>query len=254
MNQLSYSESKLVISIVSHGQLQLIKNLLFDIRESITDDYKIILTINIPEDEACLSDFADLPIFILRNRCALGFGANHNQAFSNHPCVFFLVVNPDIRLNGFNLHILLQNFSRSDVGAIAPRVLSSAGKIEDNARKFPTFMRLLKRFFLRIRENDYLLIAPSFSVDWCAGMFVAFRGSAFRQASGFDNRYFMYMEDADICRRLKKLHWQVLLEPNTCVIHDAQRASHNSFWHFIWHLKSAFRFLFLSEKKSQRST
>ena len=75
-------------------------------------------------------------------------------------------------------------------------------------------------------------------------MFILFRSEAYMQVKGFDERYFMYYEDADIGRRLARKGWKTMLEPNTTVIHDAQRASHRSIRHLQWHLKSMFRFLF----------
>lgn len=237
-----------VFSVVSHGQLQLIKNLLTDLRKLDLSNSTIALTINSPEDESCLADFRDLPIVIVRNRKPKGFGENHNQAFSKTDCAYFVIVNPDIRLPDFSIEVLLELFSNPEVGAVAPRVLSPGGETEDSVRRYPTIPRLLRRVVLRQRAPDYAMPTQPLQVDWAAGMFVAFRRSAFAEVGGFDDRYFMYMEDADVCRRLKLNGWATLLQPRTSVIHDAQRASRRSFRHLRWHLASAFRFLCLASR------
>jgi GT2 family glycosyltransferase len=74
-------------------------------------------------------------------------------------------------------------------------------------------------------------------------MFVMFRREAFDAVRGFDERYFMYFEDADICRRLWSRGLKVLYVPAATVVHDARRRSHRDPQHLRWHLRSALRFL-----------
>ena len=248
MAAIEIKQPKVVLSIVSHGQLPLIKNLLLDVREHIPEYSSIILTINIPEDESILPEFVDMPILVLRNPVPMGFGENHNQAFNRVVSDFFLILNPDIRLREFSMHALLENFCFADVGAIAPVVINPAGHVEDSVRKFPTFLKLLQRWMLGEKGSDYQWSKSPIEVDWVAGMFVAYRSIAFKEVGGFDTRYFMYMEDADICQRLSYRGWRSILEPSTSVIHDAQRASHRNLKHFSWHFKSVLRFLFLSSR------
>ena len=75
-------------------------------------------------------------------------------------------------------------------------------------------------------------------------MFVVFRKDVFRSLGGFDDRrFFMYMEDVDICRRLNNTGFSVLLNPKVSVIHTAQHASHRNFKHMRWHAISSFQYL-----------
>ena len=105
-------------------------------------------------------------------------------------------------------------------------------------------LRLLRRVVLRDRALDYEWQGRSQAVDWVAGMFVMFRREAFAQVQGFDDqRFFMYFEDVDICRRLKGLGWDVRVQPAVRVVHDAQRASARQLKHLWWHLTSAARYL-----------
>jgi len=233
------------LSIVSHGQGHLIKYLLQDIARGIDISYELIITLNIPEDETFLFAFQDLPIKIIRNSVKKGFGKNHNAAFSIASGRYFIVVNPDMRIpSGQGLSPLLGAFKDEHCGACAPRLHNKSGSVEDNARKFPTFWELFKRKFLGIRKRDYQFGLHPISVDWVAGMFVVFRRNTYDALGGFDERYFMYFEDADICRRVRGMGLNVQVVPSVILVHDAQRASERSFRHLMWHLRSACRFLF----------
>lgn len=232
------------ISIVSHRSGELIAHLLNDLRRVLAEPAQIIITINVPEDESFLAPFADLAITLLRNDTPKGFGANHNQAFRIASGRLFAVVNPDIRLRSSPFERLAQVALTPGVGASAPVVLSPRGTVEDSVRRFPTLARLAVRVLLRKRAPDYQRGAgPEVPIDWAAGMFVVFSSHAFRCVNGFDTRFFMYLEDADICRRLWAQGLSVLLAPDVEVEHDAQHNSHRDVQHLMWHLRSAIRYL-----------
>lgn len=230
-------------SIVSHGQGRLVRSLLEDMRSLRDEPHEILLTLNIPEDESFLRSFADLPIRLIRNTVRKGFGANHNAAFRIAQGDPFVIVNPDIRLAGFSMPALLDVLGADNVGAVAPVVLSSGGTLEDSVRRAPSVGRLLARIVLRRRQPDYRWDNEPIQVDWAAGMFVAYRRAAFLQVQGFDERFFMYFEDADIGRRLARHGWLTLLQPRSEVIHDAQRASRRSLRHLRWQVASCLRYL-----------
>lgn len=233
----------ITFSIVSHGQASLIKLLLNDFENLSERNFEVLITINLPEDESNFQGYS-FPLRIIRNDLPKGFGNNHNFAFSQCASKWFVVLNPDIRLKILNFESLLLPFDDPKVGAVAPLVISAEGKVEDNARRFPTLMRFVRRVLLGQRAPDYVVQPTPYFVDWVAGMFVVFRRSSYHEIGGFDSRrFFMYLEDADICRRLRLSGWEVMVNPNSCVIHDAQRASHRSLQHMRWHIVSALRYL-----------
>jgi len=80
-------------------------------------------------------------------------------------------------------------------------------------------------------------------VDWVAGMFMLFRGDAFRAVGGFDEHFFLYYEDVDICRRLGLFGLATLYVPGVTVIHDAQRESRRNLRLMRIHAASAARYL-----------
>lgn len=236
---------KFTISIVSHHSGHLITNLLKDLQQHLPPDAEILLTLNCPEVEDFLTHAKGLPLVVIRNPRPLGFGANHNQAFALARGKLFVVVNPDIRLLASPWQTLEDAFFQG-IGACAPQVLSPSGQAEDSVRLYPSIPRLFRRVVLKRHLADYVPQSQNLlpiSVDWVAGMFVAFDADAFRRVGGFDTRYHMYFEDVDICQRLNAAGYRVIWAPATSVIHDAQRASHRSWMYRRWHLRSALRYL-----------
>lgn len=232
----------LTFSIVSHGQGALIARLLDDIARLPLPQFDIVLTLNIPEPEDFIVHHPRLPMRVIRNSTPRGFGANHNAAFRSSSTSHFAVLNPDLRLRTFEIEPLLQVLEDPAIGLCAPAVYNSAGALEDSARRFPTLCRLLLRK-AGARTMDYSLANTPLSVDWVAGMFMLFRSEVFERVNGFDERYFMYFEDVDICSRVRSSGWDVVIHPGVRIIHDAQRASRRNWRHMRWHVSSAFRYL-----------
>jgi GT2 family glycosyltransferase len=124
-----------------------------------------------------------------------------------------------------------------------PLVRGPGGAIEDSARRFPTPWRLLKKAFVERRAPDYPVDRGAQDVDWIAGMFMLFRSEAFRAAGGFDEAYFLYYEDVDLCRRLRRTGGKVLYQPQAEIMHDARRASRRDPRLALHHARSVLRFL-----------
>lgn len=234
------------ISVVSHGQIDLVGNLLLDIEKNCKDStLQFLLTMNL--DEALPFETADFtfPIRVIRNATPLGFAANHNQAFARGAGQYFCVLNPDIRLSSDPFKILLECFEDSSVGVAAPLVLGESGTIEDSARRFPTPFRIFCKAFGGCRGSDYAVKDAPIHPDWVGGMFMLFPRDVYAKVCGFDQRYFLYYEDVDLCARLRLMGYEIVMSPHAQVTHMAQRSSHRNFKYLSWHLRSMIRF-FLS--------
>lgn len=235
---------KLSFSIVSHGQGALIEKLLSDFECLQFDLFEIIITLNFPENEDFIRSHANLPIRTLRNTHKKGFGENHNAAFNQSSGEKFIIVNPDIRLPKQSFAVLWEHLTLPLVGACAPMIMSASGQPEDSARAFPTPSIIIKRFLKGHKEKaqDYDIAQQPIRVDWVAGMFIAFNRNSFAEVNGFDQSYFMYYEDVDICMRLKNAGYDIVLIPEVRVIHDARRTSRKNLLYLRWHMTSALRF------------
>ncbi|MCV2354527.1 glycosyltransferase family 2 protein [Paucibacter sp. B2R-40] len=241
-------------SVVSHGQKKFIETLLGEISGLINIDFEVILTINIEEATTLdLSNF-NFPIILIKNEIPKGFGENHNSAFLISKFSNFIVINPDILLPNKFLFSALDKYKfRSDVGIWGPRVVTPDGQLEDSVRLYPSFKRILKRVLLNARFGDYPPVDGTIECDWVAGMFMVFTRAAFKKVKGFDQNYFMYLEDADICRRLHAENYRVVYDSSFEVVHYAQRASRKNIRHVVWHLSSLFHFLVMSKFKEPKS-
>lgn len=202
---------------------------------------QIILTLNVPESVA-LPD--DARVTLIVNAQPKGFGANHNAAFACCTQTFFCPLNPDIEFDRNPFPALSAALGDKRVALVAPLVRSPDGNIEDSMRHFPTPGSLLMKALggsdgrYIVREGE-----AEFSPEWVAGMFMLFRSRDFHDLGGFDERFFLYYEDVDICVRVWRKGMRILACPKAGVIHDARRDSRRSLRHLRWHLGSMARFL-----------
>ena len=113
---------------------------------------------------------------------------------------------------------------------------------ENSARRFPTPLSILKKAIGGHPGLDYPNIETVFEPDWIGGMFMLFTRECFEMIRGFDERYFLYYEDVDICARLKMAHMPILKCPDARSVHDGRGDSHRHFKYMQWHLRSMARF------------
>lgn len=232
------------ISIVSHAQMGLIAELLADLESHCQESrFEVILTLNLGEELPFALDGFSWLIKIVRNAVPKGFGANHNQAFKRATGKYFCVLNPDIRLVGDPFPTLVTCLKDPLLGVVAPLVLGADGTPEDSARRFPSPVRILRKM-LGASNPDYVLKDAPLHPDWVGGMFMLYPLHVFERLGGFDEKYFLYYEDVDICARLRLLGYEVAVCPHAKIIHHAQRSSHQSVRYARWHLTSMMRFFF----------
>jgi len=244
---------EITLSVVSHGQNALVNSLLDDVRRACADRVSLILTQNVSDPvDFAVGDLA-CPVEIVVNGERKGFGANHNAAFQRCRTPFFCVCNPDIRLPADPFAPLLRALGEPRVAAAGPLVRSPAGRVEDSARRFPTAGSLLKKIYADRREPDYAAERGTQEADWVAGMFMLLRSDAYRAVGGFDEAYFLYYEDVDLCHRLRAGGSAIMFEPAAEVIHDARRASRRNPRLAMHHLAGIVRFL-LRKFSAGRST
>ena len=230
------------ISVVSHGHGPLVRDLLKDI-ERFCRNVEVLLTVNVPEAPPFAENDFGLPLRMLRNAAPRGFGANHNAAFAAAAGGYFCVLNPDIRMTMDPFPPLIEALADGRIGVAAPRIVSPEGRTEDSARRFPTLGTIVRKAFTRAPRHDYEIAGAPFHPEWVAGMFMLFRSAVYREIGGFDERYFLYYEDVDLCLRLRRQGYDVVLDPRATALHDARRASHRDVTHLLWHGRSLIRYL-----------
>jgi len=236
------SAETITLSIVSHGQGALVHRFFQDLQTYCAgEDLTVILTLNVAESLPFQPEAFSFPLRICSNRHPRGFGQNHNAALQNAPGNNLCLVNPDIRLtqNPFPaLLTRLQTIPR--LGLVAPLVVNRNHDPEDNARKLPTPYSLIGRY-LGLKHLDYPIGQELLTPDWVAGMFVLLPRNVFQDVGGFDERYYMYYEDFNLCLRLRLAGYEIGLDPQVSVVHEARRESHRNLVYLKWHLTSILR-------------
>lgn len=238
----------LLVSIVSHLQWRLAKDLLADLAALESAPFlRVVLTMNLPEPGPDPAQRWPFPLEIVGNDSPRGFGANHNAAFQRYERVFaadaFCVLNPDVRLPQDVFPALMADLDAdAQLAVVGPLIRNSHGIVEDSARRLPTPGRILAKALRGSGGRDYEPEGRLLHPEWIAGMFMLFRSAAFRQSRGFDERYFLYYEDVDLCARLRLSGLKVAVDGRLSAIHDAQRASHRSLRYTRHHLQSLLRF------------
>jgi N-acetylglucosaminyl-diphospho-decaprenol L-rhamnosyltransferase len=236
-------ERNVTLSVISHRQNALVNQLLGDVQRFCAGRVALVLTQNVPDPVAFATGNLESPVEIIVNPERKGFGANHNAAFSRCQTPYFCVCNPDIRLPSDPFPALLRALEGPRMAVAGPLVRGPDGRIEDSVRRFPTATTLLKKLLSETRRPDYPTDRGPLEVDWLAGMFMLFRSDAYRAIGGFDEAYFLYYEDVDICHRLHASRNAVVFEPRAEVVHDARRSSRRDPRLALRHLRSLLRFL-----------
>ena len=179
----------------------------------------------------------------------IGFGKAHNLVLNKINSDFHLILNPDIEFQSNVISNLIKVLlNQPKVTFITPKVLYPNKEIQFVCRKHPTFFDLINRKLKisknNIRKNEYQDqdLEHPFYPDFIHGCFMLFNTEDFKRLKGFDERYFLYMEDADMCRKIDDIGKKKLFYPKIEITHKHQKGSSKSIKLFLFHLSSAFKY------------
>lgn len=233
---------RVVISVVSHGQGNLIRGLLADIREYWNpQQLHLVLTQNLHEDIPPEIGQLAFPTQVIRNFRPYSFAANHNAAFEVFESDVFCVINPDVRCPQDPMPALLEALAQPEIALAAPVAKTPQGGVETSARRQITPWQIFLRV-IGLARPDYKIEGSLVYPDWVAGVFMALHSEDFARLGGFDESYRLYCEDADLCMRLWATGRRVALVPEALIVHDARRDSHRKLRYLSWHVASLLRF------------
>lgn len=236
------SDPQFSISIVVHNQAAIAHHLLDDIAAIENLSAEVIFTVNTDEPLHFVPQEYPFHLKIIRNSHPKGFGANHNFAFKQSRGRYYCVLNPDIRLTENPFIQLVKCIKDMGCGVVGPRILNPTGSVENTARRYPNPISIAQKAFIGALQLDYPLSDNVIEPEWIGGMFMLFERDCFEAIQGFDERYFLYYEDVDICARLKMADFTVLLCPDAQAIHDGRAESHHNLKYLQWHIRSMVRF------------
>jgi GT2 family glycosyltransferase len=187
-----------------------------------------------------------------------GFGAGHNVGIKEcfEHSKYHVVVNPDVHFEPGTLTELLRFMEANPhIGLTMPRVFYPDGSVQHLCKLLPTPADLILRricigplkHLIQRRTNRYELRGADpnrvLNVPVLSGCFMFVRTDAFRFIGTFDERYFMYLEDVDLCRRISRV-FDLVHYPHVSVIHEYAKGSYKDWRLFFYHFKSACKYFY----------
>lgn len=159
-----------------------------------------------------------------------GYGGGMNGAAKHLTNEFLFILNPDAMLLPGSVKTLVDTLQReSHAGIVGPRIEDSDKTLYPSARRFPSYFDSIghaivglvnknNRWTRRYHASD-LTYDEERKADWVSGAAMLCRRNAFDAINGFDDSYWMYLEDVDLCFRMHKAGWDVWFQPNAIVFH-----------------------------------
>jgi GT2 family glycosyltransferase len=169
----------------------------------------------------------------------LGFSKAIKIAIQRCRAEYFAIINPDTILLNDIFSDVLEYFKLNDgVGVIGPRVYETNGKVQGSARRFPTVWSFafgrkspITRIFPNnpISKNEFMCFCGNgdkeIEVDWVSGACMVLRREAYEAVGGFDDRFFLYWEDTDLCKRIKDSGRKIIYYPKAEIEHTVGMSS-----------------------------
>ena len=207
-------------------------------REHNSANFEMIMIDNCSRDDTCSIIQNDFPwVKLVLNNESKSFSYNNNHGFSLSCGRYVLFLNPDIMVLDGALKSLLEFMDNNpDVGVCGPRLLNSDMTHQSSFRRYSTpqilLMRGLKLDLLfshsKVLKDYFMDDANSdnpHDVDWLMGSAMMFRRKAFEKVGGFDEKYPLYFEDQDLCRRTWESNYRVTFIPQAEMVHYYGRDS-----------------------------
>lgn len=238
----------ITISIVTFNNEDIIIDTVSSIIENIPQEisYKFFIIDNESTDST-VDRLKEIPQIEIINSKNKGFGFGHNRILEKLESKYHFVVNPDIRIIDLDFFQKTINIldSNMQIGLLSPLILNPDRTIQYLNKRNPTYIDMGIRFIspriFKKRQDKYVMkdvgYDKTYELEYASGCFMIFRTSIFKQIKGFDEKFFMYLEDADITRRVNQVSKSVFT-PEIRVIHLWKRSGHKKLKHMLITLKS----------------
>lgn len=217
------------VAIVSYNTAPLLRRCLQTVSADATGI--VVVVDNASTDgsaELVRKEFPNVTLVAASENCGYGTAANVAIKMLDTPHVLLLNADTIVPVGAADaLAAYLE--AHPSVAVAGPRLVREDGVYERSAHRFPTPLYLLlqesglRRLVGRLRTED-----DSTRADWLLGAALAIRREAFESAGGFDERYFLYQEEVDLCWRLGKLGWEVHFAPVATIVHTGGASTSQS--------------------------
>ena len=256
---------KLSVVIVNYNHKQFPQLAIEALEKSKTNfPFEILVYDNHSHDQISLEFLkkadADKRITLFLSNKNIGFGKGNNQCAQFAKGKYIFIHNPDLEVREDTLQKMGDYMEKHpDIGILAPQLRYEDGTIQPSCRRNMAFMDLVinrlpvqRLPFMEKRIKHYLMQdidhAKTQDVDLVTGAAMVLPTDVFRKVGGFDERYFLFMEDFDLCRMILKMGLRIVYFPDAVTKHYHKRLSQGSFFKLIrskvfWHhVHSAIKF------------
>ena len=245
------------ICIVAYNNYDDIQNAIISIERNTKVTKKIYIvdngvSISSKESKEEFKKFINLynDIFYVDSGSNVGFGAGHNKVIEIIDSKYHAIVNPDIILTEDSFKKIVDYMNdNEDVGMVIPKIVDENGQLQKVYRReltvFDMFIRMFCKKMFITRQDKHTLQDQDYSKPFCVpfgqGSFLVIKTDLFKSLEGFDDEYFMYLEDADLCKRVNH-ESKLMYFPGTSVIHKWEKGSHKDKTLFKYHLNSMIKY------------
>jgi len=178
------------------------------------------------------------------NQKNVGFGTAHNLAFNNlkNKSDIHIIINPDVYFDSSINELIRWTYNNKDISICVPKVYYPNGEYQSTIRELPSVLKLFKRK-LNIKSDEFTedRLIESKEIPFAHGCFFIFQTNFFKKLDGFDESFFMYMEDVDIFIRAKKFG-KTVINPKYKIYHEYRKESSRSIKLLLLHINSALKF------------
>ncbi|MGD6856666.1 glycosyltransferase family 2 protein [Bacillus infantis] len=231
---------KISASIVTYNNEREIRGVLDSLlASSVIDLLDVYVVDNCSSDrtlEIINTNYSNVNVIKMENN--VGYGSGHNAAIQKVESKYHFIINPDIKFDNNLIENITSYFERNkDVVLCIPNIHDINDELKYPPKKDPTIRYLVGRYFssfgrtFRKWADDYecknINLAAPVEIEFCSGSFMVARSDLLKEIEGFDSRYFLYFEDADLSRKMRE-YGKVVCNPNYSVQHEGKRDSHKS--------------------------
>lgn len=247
----NYRISACVVTYNSSDEIRNVLNSL--VNSSIKENIDVYVVDNNSSDKTNLIIEKEFPeVHLIKMKENVGFGAGHNQIISRVDSKYHLIVNPDINFDANILEGLAEYMDKnSDVVMVSPKILNHDGteqylpKLNPKIRyflggRFEKYGGIFAKWRAEYTRRNETFIQPT-DIEFCTGCFMFNRTITLKQVGGFDERYFLHFEDADLARMMKQ-KGRVVFQPDYEVHHLWKRDNVKSRKVFVIALQSMFKY------------
>jgi len=218
------------IIILSYNTKDLLKSCLESIGKNLKGfEFEVIVVDNASTDATASAISNNNAIKLIQNKENLGFSKGNNIGAKKARGEYLLFLNSDTEIQDNGLRRMLEFFKEhSDIGIVGAKLTNPD---ESSQRSAGNFYSIINTILMLFGGEHFVRFSPKEiqEVDWVSGAFMMVRREIFRKLKGFDENFFMYMEDMEICFRAKKLGFSTYFYPDVSVLHKELGSSNRTF-------------------------